>query len=86
MTWQRPVFDFGRTFSDRNGIDDLPSQLSSGARLLRPASDTAHPQMINQLLLQYPARLDEEAPVDRFVGDAHGRLVGILPSQPSSDP
>ncbi|WP_395396518.1 hypothetical protein WBP07_21570 (plasmid) [Novosphingobium sp. BL-8A] len=40
-------------------------------------------QMRGQFLLEHPARLDEEAAMDRFVGYPHIWIVRILSLQPT---
>jgi hypothetical protein len=67
VAWHGPVFNRGGALADRDGVDDLPVDV----RLLRVMPGTAHAagssQVLQQLLLQRPTGLNEQAAVDRFV-------------------
>src|SRR5438309_11175366 len=83
MTRNRSVFNFRRSFADRDGIDDLTSRLSADGCLSRTAHAPLRPQVVHQLFFQYSTRLNEEAAVNRFVGHSHARIIGKLRLQPS---
>src|SRR2546425_10676629 len=54
------VLDFGRTFSDRNRIDDLSRQPAWRGAAFRIAHAPPGPQMPDQLFLEHPAGLDKQ--------------------------
>src|SRR5271156_1775941 len=85
MTGNSAVLNFRRSFSDRDGIDDLTARLSARSTLLRAADAALGPQMSNQLSFQRSPRLDEQATVNGFVRHAHALVLGILGLQPSAD-
>ena len=66
------------SFADRDGIDD-PAKLTSWPSAFGASHDPSRPQMINELLLQNAPGLDEEASIDRFVGNMHILILRILP-------
>jgi hypothetical protein len=67
VTRYRSIFDGNWALTDRDGVDDLAVDIG----LLRVMARTAHParasQVLQQLLLQRPTGLNEQAAVDRFV-------------------
>jgi hypothetical protein len=85
MTGDSAVLDFRRSFSNRDGIDDLTARLPADTRVLRAAYAALGPKMSNQLFLQHSSRLNEQATVNRFVGHAHTLVIEILGLQPSGD-
>src|ERR1700683_5491799 len=85
MTRDSAVLNFRRSFSNRDGIDDLTTCLSADTSVLRAAYAALGPQMSNQLFFQWSPRLDEQATVNGFVGHAHTLVMGILGLQPSGD-
>jgi hypothetical protein len=59
MDGDRAVLDFRRSFSNRDGIDDLTARLSADPSVLRTAYAALGPKMSNQLFFQRSSRLDE---------------------------
>src|SRR6476620_9525440 len=76
------VLSLGRTLADRHHVDD-PAMPPAGLRALSEAHLPPGAQMSHKLLLEHPARLDEETAIDRFVGYPHVWIVRILPLQPT---
>src|SRR5271156_5767311 len=85
MTGNSAVLNFRRSFSDRDGIDDLTARLSARITLLRAADAALRPQRSNQLSFQRSPSLGEQATVNGFVRHAHTLVLGILGFQPSGD-
>src|SRR6266849_37691 len=85
MTGDRAVLDFRRSFSNRDGLDDLTARLSADTSVLRAAYAALGPKMSNQLFFQHSPRLDEQATVKGLVGHAHTLVMGILGLQPSGN-
>ena len=85
MTGDGTVLNFRGPFPDGDGIDDLPTAVSARTGLPRAAYTPLGPKVLNQLLFQHSARLNEQAAINRFVGHAHGLVVGILVPQQSGN-
>jgi hypothetical protein len=85
MTGDGAVLRFRRSFSNRDGIDDLTPRLPADTRMLRAADAALGPQMSNQLFFQYSPRLNEQAAVNGLVGHAYTLVMGILGLQPAGD-
>jgi hypothetical protein len=66
-------------------FDDLTHAMSTITRVPRAANAPLEPKMLNQLLFQHSARLNEQTAINRFVGHAHILVVGILHLQPSGN-
>ena len=77
------VLDGGRSFTNRDGPDDV------AARLRRCGTRTSHRASLAQLRLQrlfeHAAALDEQAQVDRFVRHVHRRIIRIRQTEPAGD-
>src|ERR1700690_2607281 len=85
MTGDSPVLDFCRSFSNRNGVDDLTARVSKDMRVLRAAYAALGSQVAKPLFSQLSSRLNEQATVNGLVGRAHGLIFPILGLQPSGD-
>lgn len=83
MTRNSTVFHFSGSFPDGDGLGDLPARVFKDTRVLRPAYAALGSQVLQQLLFQQSARLDERASVNSFVGHTHALIIGILDFQPS---
>ena len=60
MAGNGTVFGFGRSFADRNGIDDLAAVMPMNTGVPRAADPPLGPKAMNQLLFQRSARLNEQ--------------------------
>src|SRR6266849_471047 len=85
MTRNRSVFCLRRSFPNRNSIDDLSSGLPARAGMSRAAHAPVRAQVVQQLLFQYSARLNEQATVNRLVGHSQALVIGMLGLQPSGN-
>ncbi len=85
VTGHRTVLNRGRPLADRYRAGNA----AVGIRLLRMTTPAAHhpgtPQMLQQLFLQGPAGLDEEASVDRLVRHLVVLVVRIRVLEPAGD-
>ncbi len=72
-------------FADRNRIDDLALRMSVSAGVLRAADPPLGAKVLNQLLFQRSARLNEQAAINRFVRHAQALVVRIGLFQPSGN-
>ena len=85
MPWHGAVLDTRRSLGNRDGVDDLPARLPFRRRPLAASHASARSQMRGQLALEHPARLHEQAPVDRLVRQLHRRIVRIGAHEPPRD-
>src|SRR5271169_3386057 len=85
MTRNGAVLHFSGPFPDGDGLWDLTARVFEDTRVLRPAYATLGPQVLQQLLFQHSARLNEQASVNGFVGHTHVFIIGILDFQPSGN-
>ena len=75
MAGNGTIFDFRRSFADGNGIDDLALRVSVNAGVPRAADPPLGAKVLNQLLFQRSARLNEQAAINRFVRHAQALVV-----------
>jgi hypothetical protein len=59
MTGNSAVFNLHRSFANRDGIDDLPAELSRSARVPGATYKPLGPEVLNQLLFQHSPGLNE---------------------------
>src|SRR5450759_4225018 len=85
MTRNGAVLDLCGSFSNGNGVDDLATAVSTITRVPRAADPPLESKMLNQLLFQHSARLNEQTAVNGFVGHPHPLVLGILNLQPSGN-
>ena len=85
MTGNGPVFNLRRAFPDGDGIDDPALGVPVNAGVPRATDPPLGAQMPYQLLFQRPARLDEQAAINRFVGHAQALIIRIGLLQPSGN-
>ena len=85
MTGNGAIFDFRRSFTDGNGIDDPALRVPMNAGVARAPDPPLGAQVLNQLLFQRSARLNEQAAINRFVRHAQALVVGILLLQPAGN-
>jgi len=79
------VVDLGRSLTNRDCVDDLAPWLAFRAGQLRTTKCLAMAQVGDQLFFQDTSSLDEQAPVDRLVGDMHAGIGRIRQPQPPRD-
>ena len=70
---------------DQDGLRDLTAPIFKDARVLRPAYAALGSQVLQQLLFQRSAGLNEQASVNGFVGHPHALIIGILGFQPAGN-
>ena len=68
MARHRPIFNRGRSRTDRDGILDLSPSIAMEARLFRSTDRALRSKMAKQLFLKHPAGLNEQTAIDRLVG------------------
>src|SRR5579862_2466997 len=85
MTGNGTIFHFRWPFADRNCIDDLALGMSVNAGVPRAADPPLGAKVLNQLLFQRSARLNEQAAINRFVRHAQALVFGIRSLQPAGD-
>jgi len=85
MTGNGTLFHFRWPFADRNRIDDLALRMSVNAGVPRAADPPLGAKVLNQLLFQRSARLNEQAAINRFVRHAQVLVVRIGLFQPSGN-
>jgi hypothetical protein len=73
VPWNGPVFDFSRTFANRDCIDNQPACLPVRGSLVRASHPAAGAQMAEELPLEHPASLDKQAAVPWL--DSHASSV-----------
>jgi len=61
------IFNGCRSFADRHSIFNLAKPAPFHAGVPGAADGAFRSQVLKQLLLQHPARLNEQAPIDRLV-------------------
>jgi hypothetical protein len=83
VTGHGAIFDGCRPVPDRQGILDLAKAVALQAGMARPADRPLGSQMRQQFLLQNTTGLNEQASVDRLVGHAHLRVIGMLSHEPA---
>lgn len=79
------VFDLGRTFTDRDGVLDLPALLSSSGGTPSPPHHPPGAQVGKEFLFQRASGLDEQGTVDGLMGYIHHLIIRILICQPTRD-
>ncbi len=85
MTGNGTIFDFRRSFADRNSIDDPALGVPVNAGMPRAAYTPLGAKVLNQLFFQRSAGLNEQAAIDRFVRHAQALILGILPVEPTGN-
>jgi hypothetical protein len=83
VSWYRSVLYLGRTLPDGYGANDLPARLSSGGGGFASAHQPTGAQTRDQLLSQDSAGLDEQAFVDRLVGQSHRLFIDVFNLKPA---
>src|SRR3981189_2588969 len=82
MAWHRTIFNRRRSLANGYGILDLAEPVSFHAGVPGPADRAPRPQVLKKLLFQYAARLNEQAAIDRLVGNLLLRFPRICALEP----
>ena len=85
MARNRAILNTGRPLRNRDRIHDLPARLSRLRPFLAAAEGPTRPEMCGQFPLQRPARLRDQAAIDRLVRHAHRRVIRIFGHEPAGD-
>jgi len=78
VTRNGTVLHFSGSFPDGDGLGNLTARVFKDTRVLRSAYAALGPQVLQQLLFQHSACLNEQASVNGFVGHTHALIIGIL--------
>jgi hypothetical protein len=79
----RSVLYLGRPLSDGYRVNDLTARLSPGGGGFASAHQPPGAQTGDQLLSQDSSSLDEQALVDRLVGQPHRRVIAVFILEPA---
>jgi hypothetical protein len=85
MAWNGAVLDFGRTFSNRNRVDDLSRRPTWRGTTFRIAHAPPRPKMPDQLFLEHAAGLDKQTAIDGLVGHPQALVGREFSLQPPRD-
>src|SRR5215210_3334091 len=85
MSWHRPVFSLGRTFTNGDGFFDLSALLAGGGSVAPLAHHPPASKMGEEFLFQSTPGLHEQSTVDGLVRHAHRLVVRIPSFQPTRD-
>ena len=77
------VLDLGRSLADRDGIDDPLLRSIAQTGMPRFSHRALGSQMSDKFFLEHTAGLDEEASINRLVGNLHLQGIRILSLEPS---
>ena len=83
MPRHRAVLNGGGPLPNRDRPSDVSARLP--CRGTRTANRVPLTQLCLQCLFEHAAALDEQAEIDRFVRDVHGRIIRIRLTEPAGD-
>jgi hypothetical protein len=85
VTGHRAVFHRSRPDPDRDDVRDLTAPAPLGAGVTGTADRPPRAQMREQLPLQHPTGLNEQAAIDRLMRHVPGRIIRIAALEPTGD-
>ena len=83
MTGNCPILHVSGTVADEDAINDLPARLARRACVFHTSHAASGAERPDSFFPEHPSGLNEQAAVDRFMGDPHGALIWKCQLEPS---